>query len=99
MGEALLRSESSGKVIRQCISQRDDVFSIKGSGLVLVFSSLILTCFLRTSPIALQKSPLNLVFLEKKNTKTCLQQFPESAPNFFMVLKTLSFIATNEGVF
>jgi hypothetical protein len=29
-GEALLRSESCGKVIRQCISQQDDVFSISG---------------------------------------------------------------------
>jgi hypothetical protein len=83
MGEALLRSESSGKVIRQCISQRDDVFSIKGSGLVLVFSSLILTCFLRTSPIALQKSPLNLVFLEKKIQKRVFN-------NFLKVLLTFS---------
>jgi hypothetical protein len=52
---------------------------------------------LRASPKAPQKFPLNLFFGEKH--KNMSPTVPLKRPNFFIALKTPSFVATNEGFF
>jgi hypothetical protein len=51
----------------------------------------------RGSTIAPQKSSLNPFF--GKTQKHAFNSFTKNAPNFFIALKTPSFVATNEGFF